>query len=177
MFMKKPLLIVGGVLVLGYVLVTIGYNIRLSEENKNTGTVSAERSGTVYTDSELLDRVNALRVEKGVNPLVIDTGLTLSAQTKAEDMKTGNYYDHKNPLTGKMGYEYIIEKNPNACKYVSENLAGQINGTSPFAEKDGWQTSPKHYEAIIDPKYDVTGFGHVTFGGYDYYVEHFCDLN
>lgn len=130
----------------------------------------------IYTAQELLSEANKLRAEKGVAPLVLDENLNKSAQWKAQDMADRDYFAHKDPITGKNnGIGYYWSLNTNACSYVSENLETQDISVrdSPFV---WWITSKPHNDAILDAKYDTTGFGAVNDNGRILYVEHFCDL-
>lgn len=127
----------------------------------------------IYTPEELLAEANKLRAEKGVAPLKLDERLNASAQWKAEDMKQFNYFGHVRD--GYHGYQKASELDSD-CKYISENINSGNLSHNPFDAIHGWPTSKLHYEAIIDTKYDTTGFGIVQNGNDIYYVEHFCDL-
>lgn len=137
-----------------------------------TANTQQKHSEVAYTPTELLTIANELRAEKGVKPLVIDERLNASAQWKADDMAKSNNFTHEN--NGYSGYQKAGELVPE-CTYASENIDGTDLNESPF-ENDGWVSSPKHYAAEIDPKYDLTGFGVVKANGYYTYVQHFCDL-
>ncbi len=133
-------------------------------------TVSVVEPPTV---EELLTLVNAERANVGVAPLVLDQRLNASAQLKADDMQTDGYYNHIDPVTGKNGATYIFDTAPGICKIASENLVSEVSTHSARNAVSSWMASVKHKEAILDPKYTITGFGISK----DYAVEHFCSLH
>jgi uncharacterized protein YkwD len=120
---------------------------------------------------ELLKLVNIERTKHGVKPLREDPLLDSTAQYKSDEMMKLNYFGHYNPDTGKRnGIDKMLVVMKNKCSFVSENLLWDQNLTSKLAV-DGWITSKSHHDAMIDPRYDTTGFG--ISGGY--VTEHFCD--
>lgn len=119
------------------------------------------------TPSELLELTNIERAKVGVAPLKLDERLNQSAQAKADDMVANNYYDHINPITGITGHDLIPYKEI-GCTTRSENLAMHYKD-SPIA---GFNTSKPHWDAILDTKFNLIGFGTTN----EYLVVHFCDL-
>lgn len=136
----------------------------------------------IYTPQSLLAQANKLRAEKGVAPLKLDERLNRSAQWKADDMKQFNYFDHvRDGYNG--AYKAYAMTSPKGdmvdseCVQASENIHKNYEYGTPFnVSGHGWENSPAHYAAIVDPKYDTTGFGMVNDNGKVLYVEHFCDL-
>ena len=127
------------------------------------------------TANEMLSLVNAEREKKGVAPLKIDERLNQSAQWKADDMKEFNYYGHVKPgETRNNGNDIAYEYTNKECVNTSENL--QWGGPSDYNPFDWWITSEKHYAAIVNPRYETTGFGYALVNGSNTYVQHFCDL-
>lgn len=126
----------------------------------------------IYTEQELLTEVNQLRAAKGVAPLTLDARLSESAQWKAQDMADYDYFDHVRD--GYHGYQKAAGLDPD-CTFASENIEqqGDYYTDSPFK---WWVTSKKHNDALLDARYDTTGFGIVNDNGVLIYVEHFCDL-
>lgn len=124
------------------------------------------------TPEEMLVLVNKERAKVGVALLTINPSLNLSAHQKADDMVKNNYRAHANPVTGKHGYEYITESGIK-CTYQSENLYWSDTGVSAQDSVTWWLNSPSHKAAMLDPKYDLTGF---AVSGTDklVFVEHFC---
>lgn len=116
---------------------------------------------TPPTTAELLTLVNAERAKVHVAPLTIDSRINSSAQYKASDMVTRNYFDHKDPVTGKLNGLDKLNELDKDCSYVSENIA-EINNPADFTSQGaitGFVNSPPHYAAMINPVYKTTGFG------------------
>ena len=163
------------------VIVGIGVNLAAHNSNRTTVSVPQVTVGAVkpvepkiYTVDELLAEANRLRAEKGVAPLRIDERLNQSAQWKADDMKEFGYFGHVKPgETGTNGTQKAIDLVNHECMYVSENLQWGNNGNSPFT---WWTTSEKHYTALINARYETTGFGYAYVKGMNTYVQHFCDI-
>lgn len=124
------------------------------------------------TVKELLKLVNAERKKVGVAPLKIDKRLNKSAQYKANDFLKDGYYDHTNPKTGESARD-IIPGYELGCQNAYENIDAALTSKEAVRE---WVESPKHYETMIDPTNDVTGFGISNQGDYYYVVEHFCNI-
>jgi uncharacterized protein YkwD len=122
------------------------------------------------TTDALLNAVNKVRADAGVSPLTIDDNLNLSAQAKADDMKARNYFGHVDP-DGRHGYSIAREYAPE-CKSISENMTYNIDINTTEQAVHAWTQSPSHYNAMVDTKYTVTGFGIAD----RYIVEHFCEI-
>lgn len=127
------------------------------------------------TVEELLELVNAERAKVGVRPLALDPLLNRSAQLKADDMLSGDYYAHINPTTGKNGPTYISDVGV-SCYYQSENYTYNHVHRSAQNALDWWMNSPSHKAALLDPRYETTGFG-ISDSDNDprIVVQHFCD--
>lgn len=119
---------------------------------------------------EMLELVNQERARVGVAPLVIDERLSMSAQMKADDMDSNNYFDHID-ANNKHGYEYVFDMTGLDCSYAGENIYKYAHGTSQRAF-NWWKNSKPHYEAMKNPKYTHTGFG--VAGPENKTVQHFC---
>jgi len=89
--------------------------------------------------------------------------LTISAQNKADDECTRNYYDHAN-------WVFFIEATSYKYTQVAENLD---IGTATYEESVArWMASPLH-RANIEHGYQDIGIGHSYCGGKNYWVQHF----
>jgi uncharacterized protein YkwD len=171
----RILAVIGGITVLLTILGVVGniYYAQTAQEAPQQ-PIAQDAPVTPPTPEELLKRVNIEREKVGVAPLRLDISLNESAQYKSDDLVERQYFGHKDPETGKKnGLDYAIKLAPQ-CAYVSENL------TDADDVEDGmelWVDSPSHYGAIVDPRYNTTGFG-ITYDGYNYvFVQHFCDLS
>lgn len=126
----------------------------------------------IFTPEELLAEANKLRAEKGVAPLRLDARLNQSAQWKADDMAQYDYFGHIRE--GYHGYQKARELAAD-CKLVGENIEKQSDDdiTSPV---DWWKNSKPHFDAMINPANDLTGYGTAVHKGIVIYVQHFCDM-
>lgn len=128
------------------------------------------------TIAQLLTLVNAERAKNGVAPLKEDPRLDASAQMKANEEISLDYYGHYSPggssNAGKNSHDFIFSTGIQ-CVDSSENL--DENSTSKAAVS-AWIDSPAHHTAMIDAKYSLTGFGIAGRDSHGYYqlVEHFC---
>lgn len=170
---RRSVQLVVTAIVCGYIGLVAGYSMNLPE-NQSNATVAASQTPRVYSPEELLAQANKLRADAGIPPLALDERLNESAQLKADDMKTNNYFGHSNPTTGRHGNKYILDKM--TCSYINENLIEGDVGLEPFEKTDGWPSSPAHNAELLSQRYDTTGFGYTSFNGKGYYVQHFCDI-
>lgn len=115
---------------------------------------------------KILSLVNAERAKVGVAPLVSDPRLVQSAQAKADDMVANNYFGHINPVTGVNGPTLIPK---GICYYKSENLSYHHKSNESVVA--GWMNSKPHHDAMLDPKYTLTGMADAN---NDVVVQHFC---
>lgn len=107
---------------------------------------------------DVLELINATRVEQGLAPLAIDSALSAAALAKAEDMMARGYFSHQSP-NGRMPWDWIDRT---SYQYVSagENLA--MNFTSASAAHQALLQSPTHRDNIIDPRYSDAGLAVVS---------------
>lgn len=171
----------------------IGYFAYIQEQPAETPqpsqseVVQEQKPVEIPTPEDFLARVNEERAKVGAAPLVIDERINKSAQRKADDMANNDYFDHVSPVDGKHGYEYIFDETRPLCTSGGENIQyikyGVNYSTVPVVETavDWWVNSPIHYEAMVNKKYQLTGFGVVRGPEKDdsytvYSVQHFCEL-
>lgn len=177
--MKKLTIFLIVLAVLAGSAITYAYNAQKPVTAQNTSKQTIVKQDKYHTGApdpqELLELVNKERAKVGVAPLKLDARLNRTAQMKADDMVTNNYYNHVSPLTGKHGYELVFDNYPTLCSTASENLL-KTTGTKETSygavEDDGWVSSPKHYSAMINKDYTLVGF---AYSG-DYTVAHFCKV-
>ena len=129
------------------------------------------------TPEAVLTEVNKLRAEVGVAPLELDERLNASATAKARDMANNDYFDHKNPRTGKDGWTYVFDYLSGECRYAGENIATTTRSDADAKHfvLNQWKGSKPHYEGMINPKYRKIGFG-IAYNKdlQRYAVQHFC---
>lgn len=119
-------------------------------------------------EREMLDLVNRERVQRGLEPLQLDSGLTQLARLKAQDMAENNYFSHTSPTYGspfemmrETGIRYI---------YAGENLA-----MAPSVQRahDGLMNSSGHRANILSDNFDRVGIGVAVRGNNKYFVQMF----
>lgn len=117
----------------------------------SSSTVSAISVG------ELLAGVNQVRASHGAAPLSMNSQLSNSAQSKAADMCSKNYWSHGNWIAfiNASGYQY---------KKAGENLAYGFQTSADTVR--GWVNSPTHFANMIDPVFTEAGFGIVSCPGF-----------
>lgn len=113
-------------------------------------------------------KVNDERAKNGLKPLIRDTRLDQTAQERADDMFTRKYFSHYDPITG----SGMIDNQDFQCTGGSENigLALDMTGDNNKDAVDWWMNSKPHHDAILNPKYTLTGVA--VHGGIS--VQHFC---
>ncbi len=121
---------------------------------------------------DLLRLTNAERAKAGVAPLKLDTRLNQSAQMKADEIARTGVFEHVG-TDGRHGYEYIKDTGL-SCTSASENLEAGNSSEEAISE---WMASTLgHREAILNPNYDLVGFGISQGPAYKNVVQHFCNL-
>lgn len=168
----RKLLIISTVVIIAAVLVCVAF-LATRTPVASVTTKPSPAIQTPPTRVELLSLVNAERMKNGVAPLTENPLLDQSAQWKAVDEVTFDYFGHVKPgTTGNNGLDYLntIDKQ---CVYVAENLQGNPpNDNNSQAAFTAWVNSKPHHAAMIDPKYTLTGFGIDE----NEIVEHFCQV-
>lgn len=115
---------------------------------------------TPVTPETLLAEVNKRRAEAGSPPLALDERLNASAQAKCDEMRSQNYYDHKNPTTGIRGVNMANQYYGNVDGQFGENLTSGVYKTeAPTHVFEVWFKSAPHKTAALEPRYSNTGFG------------------
>lgn len=121
----------------------------------------------------ILELVNIERKKVNVAPLVMDTGLVATAQSRADDMAKRDYFGHRDPVTNENMVNIL--KQQKQCVYASENISKMENpiGDNNQDTINGWMGSKPHHDAMLDPKYTLTG---VAINN-SIVVQHFCQTN
>jgi uncharacterized integral membrane protein len=109
---------------------------------------------TDITVEDLFTQTNQQRAANNLPPLNLNAELNYSAELKAQDMFSEDYWAHVSPSGiqpwywfGKAGYSY---------SYAGENLAKDFDTTSGVMT--GWMNSPGHRANILNPHYSDVGF-------------------
>jgi len=106
----------------------------------------------------LLSETNQHRASNGLGPLGLNGKLNSSAQAKAADMVSLDYWAHVSP-NGTQPWAFI-EAAGYSYQKAGENLAyGFSTSASTLV---GWMNSPGHRANILDTNYAEVGFGFVN---------------
>ncbi|MCX6764046.1 MAG: CAP domain-containing protein [Candidatus Moranbacteria bacterium] len=105
------------------------------------------------TVDKVITLVNQNRLERNLDPLVINNKLSQVAEAKAHDMINNDYFAHTSPAGvdpwhwfGQGGYDY---------QYAGENLA--MDFLNAEREQKAWMDSPTHQKNILNEKFQETG--------------------
>lgn len=130
---------------------------------------------------EVLDLVNAVRNEHGLEPLKYNALLEQSAQAYAEQMAQQRFFSHIAPDGRKLKdrvrasgyYNDSLSLDCLCIKRVllGENLVRRVK--TPRGAVDAWMASPGHRKIILSPQYAETGIGVVE----GMYVQHFGSVS
>lgn len=129
--------------------------IKYSESQPLTETASGPAKEPITADGLYL-AINQVRSQNNLPQFKRNAELDKSSSLKCESMVKGNYYDHKDPVTGKSGGTYAKDVGVRYA-HISENLN---NGSfqNPNAVIDSWMGSEAHKASILDPQYTEIGF-------------------
>ena len=117
--------------------------------------------------NEMLKQINALRKEKGEAPLIIEATLNKTAQEKAKDFVTNNYFDH---YSKKLGYPNEQYFNHNMKPgYWGENIVERSYTVNKAMT--AWKESRGHLANMLDPNFTHVGLGYSN----GYWVQQFSD--
>ncbi len=141
-----------------------------SEDKTHVSVTSGQELN--IDEQQMVDLVNAERVERGLNPLKVDMRLVKLARTKARDMIVNNYFDHQSPTLGSpfdqmraVGIDYA---------HAGENLAESSTVERAHA---GLMNSPGHRANILHDRYTHIGIGVVDGAPYGkMFVQHFIQV-
>lgn len=109
--------------------------------------------GNGITVANVVARMNAMRAEKSLPPLVVSDKLTRAAESRMQDMIDGEWWSHESPdglspffWLSAADYDYM---------YAAENLAAGFETTPVLVE--AWMESPGHRANIMGVQYAECG--------------------
>lgn len=105
---------------------------------------------------------NLERIKAGLSPLAKSSALNKSANIKADDMFTNQYFEHASP-DGKTAADLVRAVNYK-FQIVGENLALGVFNTDQMLVQ-AWMNSPTHRANILNPKFTEIGVA-VSIGEY-----------
>jgi hypothetical protein len=112
-------------------------------------------AGNPVTIEGLYKCTNSIRTEHSQKRLFLSEQLNRAAFHKLVDMEEYDYWAHKNPATGAMGWEFI-DRSGYYYQIAGENLAIGYPTSEEVCE--AWKNSPTHFENMIDPDFQEMGF-------------------
>ena len=121
-------------------------------------------------ERQLLDLANQARAQAGVAPLQMDDGLTQAARAHASAMAAQQQLSHQ--FAGEPALAQRLAANSNLhLDQTGENvaLAGSVEQSH-----QGLMHSPPHRENLLNPGYNVAGFGVVRSGKSLYVAQDFA---
>jgi len=98
---------------------------------------------------QVLDIVNEIRVQQGLNELLMDKSLLETAMLRAAEISI--YFDNIRPNDEDC---FSVYREPD---FSGENIA--MGYTSPEEVMDGWVESEDQYSNIVDPEFTSIGIG------------------
>jgi uncharacterized protein YkwD len=129
-------------------------------ESETTATGSSEPELEAVED-EVVDLVNAERVDAGCRPLNVDAKLAQAAQDHSADMAERDYFDHTTP-EGLTFAERIV--NAGYPTPGAENIA--VGQQTAEQVMEGWMNSDGHRANILNCELTNIGVGFVEDGMY-----------
>lgn len=108
---------------------------------------------------KVFELINKIRVDNGLNELIINNKLADVAQLKAQDMSENNYFAHVSPTYGSP-YEMMSAFNVGIRMGYSENI--EKGQQTPEEVVDSWMNSETTKAAILCKDFKETGVGYVA---------------
>jgi len=105
-------------------------------------------------EKQLADLINRERIERGLQPLIIDSDLVKWSKIKSQDMVKNNYFAHEAPDYGKAAE--MLRNAGVVFRYVGENLGKASTVTNVH---NGFMKSSVHKAAILHKGYSHVGIG------------------
>jgi len=120
-------------------------------------------------EQQLLQMANQARAQAGAPPLHLDEGLTLAARAHADVMaqqqQLSHQFDGEPSLPHRLATTSALH-----LDRAGENVALDL---TPEQAHEHLMQSPPHRENLLDPAYDVAGFGVIRSAARLYVVEDF----
>lgn len=127
-------------------------------------------------EQEVIELVNDLRLQLGLEAVEQSESLTTTARLKSEDMAKYNYFSHEGHLT----FATLVETYQISCRISGENI---FKSQSPLLVAseifEAWKQSPTHYSKMTNEQFTKIGvgiYGIEQEGARTYYVtQHLTD--
>lgn len=108
---------------------------------------------STINSQQILQLINQERNTQGLTSLVLNNKLVNTANDKANDMFSNNYFDHNSPI-GKSPW-YWFSKNGYQYLYAGENLAMDFYDSKEVVS--AWMASGSHRANILNKNYKEVG--------------------
>ncbi len=114
-------------------------------------------------ESGLLAGINVERVNAGLAPFVYDSGLTVIARTRSQQLVDQNYFAHVDPF-GYAMYTELLARFGYSYAWAGENLALNNYAAGESAERAviALMKSPSHRANLLATDFSRIGIGEVT---------------
>jgi uncharacterized protein YkwD len=117
----------------------------------------AEGASLDSAEQDLVARINAFRVARGLPTLTVSDSLTSAAKWMSGDMSARNYFAHTS-LDGRSPTQRMADAGyPAFGTWTGEDLAAGYTATGDVL--NGWINSPAHYAVLVNPQYHAIGVG------------------
>ncbi len=124
------------------------------ETSETTESVEGFYDNTI--ENEVIELVNSMRLELGIEELEKSESLIETARLKSEDMAKYNYFSHEGHLT----FASLLEAYQIPCQISGENIFKSQNPLLVASEIfEVWKQSPTHYANMTNEKFKKIGVG------------------
>lgn len=113
-------------------------------------------------EQQVIDLVNEIRVQNGLEKLTANWELSRVARYKSQDMHDNKYFSHTSPVYGSP-FD-MIKSFGTSYRTAGENIAQGYK--TPQAVVDGWMNSSGHRANILNASFTQIGVGYVADGNY-----------
>jgi uncharacterized protein YkwD len=110
-------------------------------------------AASIPTPEEVVQQMNRERAARGLQPLKLNSALSLAAVDRVKDMFAKRYFDHVSP-DGIDPFSWV-ERRGYGYRSIGENLAIGYRNASDLVH--GWMTSTGHRENILEKKFTEVG--------------------
>jgi uncharacterized protein YkwD len=120
-------------------------------------------------ERKLFDLANRARAQSAIAPLQIDDGLTQAARAHAAEMAAQQQLSHQFPGEPPLAQRLAA----NSTLHLDQAGENVSYATSVEQSHQGLMHSPPHRENLLNPAYNVAGFGVVRVGSVLYVAQDF----
>ncbi len=137
-----------------------------------TAAPAAPDAATAEMEAQVVQRINDIRQERGLNRLQVNEKLAQVARAYSHQMAAENFFSHTDAKGNGPGDR--VKKAGIFYFMVGENLFKCTNAPEPVPlSVEGWMNSPGHRENILRPNFKETGVGIWRVGNTYYFTQLF----